>query len=83
MVLALTRIGHVALRFDGVLATMWLDMSVLKESRGRKRERERDRGREKFIRDSRSEQQRISHDLHSGVTASSRLCRCCAQHGSC
>lgn len=37
VVLALTRIGHVASRFDAVLATMWLDMSVLKESRGRKR----------------------------------------------
>lgn len=41
VVLALTRIGHVTSRFDAVLATMWLDMSVLKESRGRK-EKKRD-----------------------------------------
>lgn len=41
MVLALTRIGHVASRFDVVLATMWLDMSVLKDHAGGKK-RKRD-----------------------------------------
>lgn len=68
MVLALTRIGHVASRFDAVLATMWLDMSVLEESRGRKK---RDAERDKSIRDSRFEQEQLSHDLDSGVTANS------------
>lgn len=40
---------------------MWLDMSVLKESRGRKKK-------EKFNRASSSEQQQVSHGLNGGVT---------------